>query len=213
MPTPYDRDEKYLHPLLRQLLPNLLQVMKQNLPVGITAKAISMHRTPTDQFELFKQGRKFSNGRWAIVERSKVVTFKDGFVSLSRHNYLPGTAFDTGLFQGSDYLEESPHYKVIGIAAHQLNLDWGGDWSGFVDKPHIEIPLTRFFQGSIQKDVARQWQKYLRRAGTYTKALDGIFGPASTDALEAETGQRERNIKTWELLFNKFGPVENLLDA
>jgi D-alanyl-D-alanine carboxypeptidase len=189
-----------------------MQAMALHLPAGIKPRAISLHRTPADQFELFKEGRKFINGSWTVVDKSKVITYKDGFINPSRHNYLPATAFDTGLFQGSTYLADSPHYSVVGVAAQQLNFAWGGDWQSFQDRPHIEIPPARFFKDSIQKDVARLWQKYLRRTGKYTKALDGIFGQSSQDALLAETGFTERKLEAWAQLFDRYGPVENLPD-
>lgn len=210
------RDPKYLHPLLRTATQLLLDGLARVLPVGMTATVISMHRTPAEQFELFKQGRAFEGGKWVVVDRSKVVTGKDGFVSASRHNNLPCTAMDLGLFTKNNegkqiYLPESPHYKKIGPVAARLGLDWGGNWTTLVDQPHVEIPLAAFFQRSLQKDIALLWQRYLTAAGTYQGALDGIFGEKSQDALEATAGSRERTLQAWDVLFDRFGPAELLV--
>ncbi len=210
-----DRDAKYLHPILRGASEPLLISLRAALPVGMTARVISMHRTPAEQFELFKKGRAFQGGKWVVVDKPKIVTGKDGYVNLSRHNTLPCTAMDIGLFTTNNagkeiYLGETVHYNKIGPAAATIPLDWGGNWTSLVDKPHVEIPLSRFFQRSVQKDVALQWQSYLIRAGTYLASADGIFGEKSQDALEAVTGIRDRTIQAWDSLFSKFGPIDSI---
>ena len=209
------RNPKYLHPILRQATQPLLDAIDAALPQGITARVISMHRTPAEQFELFKQGRAFQNGKWATINKSKIVTSKDGFVNLSRHNTLPCTAMDLGLFTTNNigneiYLPASPHYKKIGVAAQMLGLDWGGNWTTLVDQPHVEIPLSICLQRSLQKEIARLWQSYLIRADAYHGALDGIFGEKSALALAAVTGIRDRNTQSWDVLFDRFGAVETL---
>jgi peptidoglycan LD-endopeptidase CwlK len=198
----YDRDPKYLHPLLGNQLPAILDAIKAKLPAGHSARMISAHRTPADQFELFKKGRTFKNGAW--VKTGSVVTFKDGHINLSRHNYLPCTAVDIGIFNGNKYLDNSPLYKKVKEGT-KLGFEWGGDWARFKDQPHLEIPLASFFKGSIQKDNGCIWQTYLKLAGTYTGELDGIFGEGSAKALKAATGETERNLKAWDILFAKFG--------
>lgn len=52
------------------------------------------HRSPEEQFELYKKGRILQNGIWVITNKSKVVTYKDGYKSKSKHNYLPSKAVD-----------------------------------------------------------------------------------------------------------------------
>ena len=210
-----ERDRKYLHPMLREQDAQLKADIVRRLPEGMTARVISMHRTPARQFELFKQGREFRNGKWVVVDRAQVVTDKDGFVNVSRHNMLPCTALDIGLFSVDSsgrerYLEDSPHYRKIGPAALALGFDWGGNWTTLVDQPHVEIQPLRCFQRSLVKDIGLQWQRYLRVAGTYRGALDGIFGQKSTAALVAATGFAARDTDAWDALFTHFGPPESL---
>lgn len=211
-----NRDPKYLHPLLRAATAPLLAAINARLPPGQSARVISMYRSPAEQFELFKQGRAANDGgKWVVVDKAKIVTGKDGYINLSRHNTLPCTSMDIGLF-GTDssgreiYFENSVHYKKIGPAAASNALDWGGNWTTLVDEPHVEIPLSRFFLGSLKKDVALQWQRYLRFAGAYTGALDGIFGEKSKTALQTVTGTHEPDTNAWNALFTRFGPVELL---
>lgn len=198
----YDRNPKYLHPYISARLKPILDVINAKLPVGHTAKLVSAYRTPADQFEIFKKGRVFKNGSW--VKTGQTFTDKDGFVKLSRHNYLPCTAFDTGIFKGAAYLGDSPFYKHI-KEGMRSGMDWGGNWTSLVDQPHLEIPASKFFKSNIEKDCGLIWQKYLVKAGTYSKALDGIFGPASLEALKEATGETERNMVAWDKLFAQFG--------
>jgi peptidoglycan LD-endopeptidase CwlK len=201
----YDRDPKYLHPYIAVRFQPILDAINTKLPVNHIAKLISAHRTPADQFEIFKKGRTFKNGTW--TKTGTTFTDKDGFIKLSRHNYLPCTAYDTGIFKVGIYLENSALYKIIkeGI---RLGMDWGGNWTSLVDQPHLEIPTNQFFKQSIEKDNGLIWQKYLVKAGTYSKAMDGIFGTESLKALKAATGEDIRNLKAWDKLIDQFGVLE-----
>lgn len=201
----YDRDPKYLHPYITVRLQAILDAINAKLPINQTAKLISAHRTPADQFALFKQGRTFKNGAW--VKTGDVVTNLDGFIKMSRHNYLPCTAFDTGIFNGATYLGNSPLYKHVKEGV-KFGMNWGGDWTSFKDQPHLEIPTDKFFKSNIEKDSALIWQKYLVKAGTYGGAPDGIFGPASLKALKTATGEDTRNLAAWDKLFGQFGVLE-----
>lgn len=202
----YDRDPRFLHPFIHLQLEQVLDAIQAKLPQGFTCRMISGHRSPADQFELFKKGRKVLGNRWVIVNKSEVVTHRDGYIKLSRHNYLPSTAIDIGIFnEAKKYVADAALYRHV-AQAKKFGLDWGGDWKGFVDAPHLEIPTDRFYQRSIDRDNGVLWQRYLQLAGVYTGALDGIFGPMSLRALEQVTGQKERNMDAWSLLVRKFGP-------
>jgi peptidoglycan LD-endopeptidase CwlK len=201
----YDRDPKYLHPYIAARLKPILDAVNAKLPANHTARLISAHRTPADQFTLFKKGRTFKNGAW--VKTGPVVTNLDGFIKLSRHNYLPCTAFDTGIFNGETYLGDSPLYKHVKEGMN-LGMNWGGNWTSFTDQPHLEIPTEQFFKNNIEKDSGLVWQEYLVKAGTYTKAMDGIFGPESLKALKEATGEDARNLPAWDKLFEQFGVLE-----
>lgn len=116
------------------------------------------HRTPEEQFELYKKGRKqTSSGDWVIGNKSKVVTYKDGFNKLSKHNEYPSDAVDVVPYpvnwsdtRRMDYFAGF----VIGIAKLlkdrgiiDSEIVWGGDWDNdtmtndhrFVDRPHFQI--------------------------------------------------------------------------
>lgn len=205
----------YLHPSLHATISGILSEIKSKLPAGWNTQVSSegVHRTPAEQFEIFKKGRKFSNGKWVKV--GTTFTGLDGFAKKSRHNYLPAQAVDIILIKpNGQVLEAGPQEKKIESGAIKFGFDWGGNWQGFQDMPHIEIPKSRLFKSSFERDEALQWQKYLFVAGELKlpEYLDGFFGDLSKGALEKVIGTRERSPQAWEKLFNKFGPIEDLTD-
>lgn len=191
------RDPLFLHPLIQSNLQLILDAIQDKLPAGITCKVISTYRTPAEQFELYKKGRTFRASTSTWVKTGATVTNIDGFRKLSNHNYLPCHALDIGLFQGAGYLGDSPNYKFVKNGAKAASLDWGGDWKGFKDRPHIEVPTKMLFKGNRVLDTALQWQKLLKELGAYTGALAGMFGKKSIAALKALTGTGERTAEAW----------------
>lgn len=88
---------------------------------GTHLKIISGTRTFAEQDALFHQVPKVTNARGGQ----------------SNHSF--GVAFDVGLFQNGDYLDDSPLYAKIGKVGKTLDLEWGGDWSSFEDQPHFQV--------------------------------------------------------------------------
>ncbi len=140
----YDRDARYLHPYLSARLNKITAAVEALLPADHTARLISAYRSPEDQFRLYQQGRTFRNGSW--VKTGAIVTNLDGFIRKSRHNYLPATAFDIGLFTGNTYITDNTLYKHV-KAGTNYGLDWGGNWKGpLLDRPHLRNAGEVIFQ-------------------------------------------------------------------
>ena len=186
-------DPLFLHPILHARLDGILAEVKNNLPTGWkTGTALEgIHRTPGEQFAIFQKGRAFKDGNWIVVDKDKKVTALDDYKKKSRHNYLPATAVDIVLFRpNGEELESGPQEQKIGKGAAKYDLEWGGNWQGWQDLPHIQIPLNRLFKNSLDRDEGLQWQKYLFQAGAPTEPEDlgGIFGEQSKKALQALIG-------------------------
>jgi peptidoglycan L-alanyl-D-glutamate endopeptidase CwlK len=91
---------------------------------GVDVKIICGTRTYGEQDALYKK-------------RPKVTNAKGGY---SWHNF--GLAFDFGVFSidGKKYFGESPLYDELGSLTREVqDAEWGGDWSSFKDKPHIQM--------------------------------------------------------------------------
>lgn len=70
-------------------------------------------------------------------KRPRVTRARGGY---SWHNF--GLAFDFGVFSGNgkEYFGDSPMYAALGKLARGVDgAEWGGDWSGFKDEPHIQL--------------------------------------------------------------------------
>lgn len=210
-------DPLFLHPILHAALDRILAEIKKNLPSGWNTGTDSagIHRTPSEQFEIFKKGRKFdpSTGKWVKV--GTTFTPLDGINKKSRHNFLGAQAMDIILFKpNGSVLTAGPEEAKIAKGADLFGFTWGGRFSGTQDMPHIEIPKERLFKNDFTKDEALQWQKWLFHAGNLGDEgeLDGVWGEHSASALEKTVGTRERSPESWEKLFSRFGPIENLTD-
>ena len=116
-----------LHPKAQELLRITLNAIRNG---GINARYISGTRTYAEQNRLFAQGRFGNPG--------PVVTNARG--GQSNHNF--GIACDIGIFAANGaYLPESPLYSRAGqiaTAANIQHLEWGGNWTTFVDRPHYQ---------------------------------------------------------------------------
>ena len=119
------------------------------------------HRTVDEQFELFKIGRDFINGRWKLVRPKQRVTNIDGHIIKGNHNYKPSLAFDffvhvptkpnltwdvTHLtYIAATFVSIGEFMYKEGMISHKVrsgqNWDDDGDLSdhSFVDLPHIEL--------------------------------------------------------------------------
>lgn len=108
-------------------------------------------RTPDEQFELFKKGRIFINGKWEIQNRDEIVTYLDGYTKKSKHNLNPSEAFDIKCYFDRNitwnttiFIEIALH--ILDIAERLFKEDkisnrliWGGHWIHFKDYAHFQI--------------------------------------------------------------------------
>jgi peptidoglycan L-alanyl-D-glutamate endopeptidase CwlK len=117
------------------------------------------YRTPEFQLSLFKQGRELIDGIWRIVDKDKIVTYCDGTIKKSNHNYSPSRAIDATPYpvNWKDYkrmyyfagfvMAIAKRLKIEGKITH--DLIWGGDWDGdtdvrdqtFMDDCHFELKI------------------------------------------------------------------------
>jgi len=120
------RSEKVIATLLPEVQPYARSLVTKAGADGITIKVISGLRTYDEQNDLYAQGR---------TKPGRIVTNARG--GFSNHNF--GIAFDVGVFEGSQYLDESPKYKAVGVLGMDLGLEWGGNWKTIQDEPHFQL--------------------------------------------------------------------------
>lgn len=120
-----DRDPKHLQPGMAEKVRLWLNDCKAE---HIELFIVETWRDPKRSDELFEQGRRFVNGAWIIIDKSKVVSNARGGQSL--HNY--GEAIDVTPKKGNgpDWGFD-PHGKIwrrVVEIAKGRGLSWGGDF-------------------------------------------------------------------------------------
>jgi len=117
-------------------------------------------RLPEEQFELFKKGREEINGVWMIKDKRKVVTYKDGYIKRSKHNYIPSQAVDVAPYPIDFEDEDRIRYFagfVMGMAKLlkemgliSSDIIWGGDWDEDTDlNDQTFMDLVHFQKNNI----------------------------------------------------------------
>lgn len=118
-----------LHPAFREAVQRLLEEGRRR---GLDLVVVQGHRTPEEQDALYAQGR---------TAPGQIVTQARGGQSL--HNY--GVSVDVvprALIGTENWSPESPLWQQVGETARAVGLEWGGDWQGFVDRPHVQLAGT-----------------------------------------------------------------------
>jgi peptidoglycan L-alanyl-D-glutamate endopeptidase CwlK len=125
--TPVDsRSEDVINTLLPEVRPYARTLVHKAAAAGITLKVISGLRSYAEQDKLYAQGR---------TDPGDIVT--NAPAGYSNHNF--GLAFDVGVFEGAEYIDESPKYKAAGAIGMSIGLTWGGTWTSIQDEPHFEL--------------------------------------------------------------------------
>ena len=120
------RSETNIQTLLPAAHTKAREFMKAAQTAPATVKIISGTRTFAEQDALYRQGRDLPGNR--------VTNARGG---QSNHNF--GVAWDIGVFQNGQYLDDSPRYAQVGAIGKGMGLEWGGDWADFPDEPHFQV--------------------------------------------------------------------------
>lgn len=121
------RDRTQLHPRLQSKIKELiLKSAKAGLLIGIGECV----RTVEEQDALYAQGR---------TEPGNIVTNAKGSTYSSMHQW--GIAFDFYRNDGQGlYNDSDAFFRQVGKIGKSIGLEWGGDWTNPVDKPHFQLP-------------------------------------------------------------------------
>lgn len=111
--------------------------------VGFPVVVTDEYRTFEEQDALYAQGR---------TKPGSIVTNAKGGESL--HNFR--CAFDVAFKKGNGVSYDGD-FVMLGKVGKILGLEWGGDWTSFVDKPHFQYTagysLADFQQGKIDETL------------------------------------------------------------
>jgi uncharacterized protein YraI len=120
------RDITQCHPRLQTLASKLIA---EGSKQGLAIKIGECFRTVAEQDALYAQGRTTSGS---------IVTNAKGSSYSSMHQW--GIAFDVIRNDGKGaYNNSDGWFDNVGKIGKKLGLEWGGDWSSPIDKPHFQL--------------------------------------------------------------------------
>lgn len=115
-----------LHPSVQ---PKAKELLQRAINVGIPLVVTQTYRDPAEQARLYAQGR---------TAPGPVVT--NAPPGWSWHEYRLG--FDVAVMDPRtgrpSWPEDRALWARIGAAGKAARLEWGGDWTGIVDRPHFQ---------------------------------------------------------------------------
>ncbi len=121
------RDTTKLHPELQKVIPKFLDKCKKR---GLEVRITECFRTVAEQDALYAQGR---------TKPGNIITNAPGYSYASMHQW--GVAFDICRNDGKGaYYNDDGWFSKVGKIGQSLGLEWGGAWTGFVDRPHFQLP-------------------------------------------------------------------------
>ena len=146
------RDISLLHPRLREIIP---QIIGQCAAVGLPVLVTDGFRSKAEQDALYAKGRTAPGG---IVTQ----------VRWPNSAHCWGVAFDfCRNVRGREYDDKDRFFERVAEIAKQHGLEWGGDWTRFVDKPHLQ--LREFMPGNSTAWLRNQYGTPERFRETWIK--------------------------------------------
>lgn len=121
------RDITLCHPELQEKAEKLVSACRgQGLLIGVG----ECFRTVAEQDALYAKGR---------TTPGSIVTNAKGSSYSSHHQW--GTAFDIYRNDGTGaYNDSDGFFSKVGAIGVKIGLEWGGNWTSPVDKPHFQLP-------------------------------------------------------------------------
>lgn len=120
------RDITMCHPELQDKASRLISECKKQ---GLIVKLGECFRTVAEQNALYAQGR---------TKPGNIVTNARGSSYSSMHQW--GVAFDVIRNDGKGAYDDSDGwFSKVAKIGKALGLEWGGDWTSPVDKPHFQL--------------------------------------------------------------------------
>lgn len=126
-----------LQPAIRPLAENLLRL---SADAGVPLAIVAGHRSPEEQQALKDSGR-------GVTKAGALMSY---------HNH--GLALDVVPLEyigKQDWNPTGPLWDKVGAIGKQVGFEWGGDWTGFVDKPHFQ-----FSGGTPIRELKAYYEKF-----------------------------------------------------
>lgn len=192
------RDITLCHPELQEKAEKLVSACKgYGLLIGIG----ECFRTVAEQDKLYAQGR---------TAPGSIVTNAKGSSYSSHHQW--GTAFDIYRNDGKGaYNDSDGFFSKVGAIGVKIGLEWGGNWTSPVDKPHFQLP----YWGSTTTKLKEQYGT----PDNFKKTWSDDMTEAQVEAIAEKVCQKmiaekAEKVYKWTLEVPEWGrpTVQKLLD-
>lgn len=145
--------------------------------LGYPVRLLSKNRTAEQQARLFAQGR---------TRPGAIVTEKSG---------QPGdeSLHQRGRAADFAFIGRASPWDVLGRVAKQYGLEWGGDWTSLVDKPHVQLgarPGTAFPAGGPARGITDPTSVQTRRDARTLPPLAAVAPAVAAEPAPAPAPQR-----------------------
>ena len=188
------RDINQLHPQAKELAEKLVAYCAT---AGLQIKITDCLRSKAEQDALYAQGRSTAG---SIVTSVKYPN--------SMHNW--GIAFDFCRNDGyGAYYDEDGFFKKVGQIGKNLGLEWGGDWTSFVDKPHFQLSGWGSTPSRL-KSVYGTPENYMK---TWTRSsVNSVSSKEEYNMPMIKQGSKGTAVKIWQVIIGvevdgSFGPA------
>lgn len=158
------RDISQLHPTLQEKIAQLKVLCEQK---GLVLGIGECFRSVAEQDALYAQGR---------TKSGSIVTNAKGSSYSSQHQW--GIAVDFFKNVKGHAYDDSAFFSEVGKLAKSIGLAWGGDWKGFVDKPHLYLPDW----GSTTSQLKKQYGTFENFKKTWPTVKKTETKPSATVA-------------------------------
>lgn len=155
------RDISQLHPELQNKITKLTELCKgEGLPLGIG----ECFRSVQEQDELYAQGR---------TKPGSIITNAPGSSYSSQHQW--GIAFDFYKNVAGHAYDDDTFFSRVAALAKGIGLAWGGDWTSFVDRPHLYLPSW----GSTTTRLKQEYGTFNTFKATWDSSGEGDAGDSN----------------------------------
>ena len=129
-----------LHPVIRQRVKEF--VIRSEYELDMPIRIVQGLRTYAEQNSLYAQGRTQTQlnavGLNNVVAQPNMPVVTNARGGYSNHNF--GLAIDAAfLDQNGNVNWDVANYNRLGPLGERLGFNWGGRWTGLVDRPHFEM--------------------------------------------------------------------------
>lgn len=131
-PPGLPQSERFIAQLKTAVQPKARELLQRAINKGIPLVVTQAYRDSSEQARLYAQGR--------TTPGSIVTNAPPGW---SWHEYR--LAFDVAVLDQATGRATWPNdnalWAQIGTAGKAAGLEWGGDWTGIVDRPHLQLTM------------------------------------------------------------------------